>query len=38
VAFEGVGGPVAFDANGDPQGKTCVVGTVRGGKIVLGRN
>jgi branched-chain amino acid transport system substrate-binding protein len=38
VAFEGVGGPVAFDANGDPQGKTCVVGTVRGGKIVLERN
>jgi len=33
--FEGVAGPVAFDANGDPQGKTCVIGTVHGGKIVL---
>jgi len=36
--FDGVGGAVAFDANGDPKGKTCVVGTVRGGRIVLGRN
>jgi len=33
--FDGVAGPVAFDANGDPQGKTCVIGTVHGGKIVL---
>jgi branched-chain amino acid transport system substrate-binding protein len=35
--FDGVGGPVAFDVNGDPQGKTCVVGTVHGGRIVLDR-
>ncbi|HEV7590176.1 MAG TPA: ABC transporter substrate-binding protein [Longimicrobium sp.] len=35
--FDGAGGPVAFDANGDPQGKTCVIGTVRGGRIVLER-
>ncbi len=34
--FDGVAGPVAFDANGDPQGKTCVIGTVRGGRLVLG--
>ena len=34
--YDGVAGPVAFDANGDPQGKTCVIGTVHGGKIVLG--
>ncbi|HEU4559740.1 MAG TPA: ABC transporter substrate-binding protein [Longimicrobium sp.] len=33
--FDGVAGPVAFDANGDPQGKTCVIGTVRGGRLVL---
>lgn len=35
--FDGVGGQVAFDTNGDPRGKTCVIGTVRGGRIVLGR-
>lgn len=35
--FEGVAGPVAFDANGDPRGKTCVIGTVHGGRIVLAR-
>jgi branched-chain amino acid transport system substrate-binding protein len=35
--FDGAGGPVAFDANGDPQGKTCVIGTLHGGKIVLER-
>jgi branched-chain amino acid transport system substrate-binding protein len=34
--FDGVAGPVAFDANGDPRGKTCVIGTVHGGRIVLG--
>lgn len=34
--FDGVAGSVAFDENGDPQGKTCVVGTVHGGRIVLG--
>lgn len=34
--YDGVAGPVAFDANGDPQGKTCVIGTVHAGKIVLG--
>lgn len=34
--FDGVAGPVAFDVNGDPQGKTCVIGTVRGGRLVLG--
>jgi branched-chain amino acid transport system substrate-binding protein len=34
--YDGVAGPVAFDASGDPQGKTCVIGTVHGGKIVLG--
>ena len=33
--FEGVAGPVAFDANGDPQGKTCVIGELHGGRIVL---
>ena len=36
--FDGVAGPVAFDANGDPQGKTCVIGTVRGGRLVLSGN
>jgi branched-chain amino acid transport system substrate-binding protein len=36
AAFDGVAGRVAFDANGDPQGKTCVVGTVHDGRIVLG--
>jgi branched-chain amino acid transport system substrate-binding protein len=35
-AFDGVAGRVAFDANGDPLGKTCVIGTVRGGHLVLG--
>jgi hypothetical protein len=35
-AFDGVAGRVAFDANGDPLGKTCVIGTVRGGRLVLG--
>lgn len=35
-AFDGVAGSVTFDANGDPQGKTCVVGTVHDGRIVLG--
>ncbi|HET7229421.1 MAG TPA: ABC transporter substrate-binding protein [Longimicrobium sp.] len=34
--YDGVAGPVAFDPNGDPQGKTCVIGTVHAGKIVLG--
>lgn len=36
--LEGVAGNVAFDANGDPRGKTCVIGTVHGGRIVLGTN
>jgi branched-chain amino acid transport system substrate-binding protein len=35
ASFDGVAGPVAFDANGDPKGKTVVIGTVHGGKIVL---
>jgi branched-chain amino acid transport system substrate-binding protein len=35
-AFDGVAGRVAFDANGDPLGKSCVIGTVRGGRLVLG--
>lgn len=33
--FAGVAGPVAFDANGDPQGKTCVIGAIQNGRIVL---
>jgi branched-chain amino acid transport system substrate-binding protein len=37
AVFDGVGGSVAFDGNGDPRDKTCVVGTVRGGRIVLER-
>ena len=36
IRFDGVAGPVAFDVNGDPQGKTCAIGTVRGGRLVLG--
>lgn len=33
--FEGVAGPVAFDAHGDPVNKTFVVGRVQGGRITL---
>jgi branched-chain amino acid transport system substrate-binding protein len=35
ATFAGVAGPVAFDANGDPQGKTCVITRVQGGRLVL---
>src|SRR5207247_1277568 len=32
--FEGVTGPIAFDANGDVAGKTVVIGVVRDGRLV----
>ncbi|HEU0015349.1 MAG TPA: branched-chain amino acid ABC transporter substrate-binding protein [Longimicrobium sp.] len=34
-AFEGVGGRVAFDANGDPRDKQIAVGVIQDGRIVL---
>ena len=34
-AFEGVSGPVRFDANGDPVGKPFTVVVIRGGRFVL---
>ncbi|HET6762034.1 MAG TPA: ABC transporter substrate-binding protein, partial [Longimicrobiaceae bacterium] len=34
-ALDGAAGRIAFDANGDPLDKTCVVGTIRNGKIQL---
>ena len=37
-ALEGAAGRIAFDANGDPLDKTCVVGTIRNGRIQLDRN
>jgi branched-chain amino acid transport system substrate-binding protein len=33
--FEGVSGPVRFDANGDPVGKPFTVVVIRGGRFVL---
>ena len=36
-AYQGVAGPVAFDAQGDPREKQVVVGEIRGGSIVLAR-
>jgi branched-chain amino acid transport system substrate-binding protein len=34
-ALEGAAGRIAFDENGDPLGKTCVVGIIRNGSIQL---
>ena len=34
-AFAGAAGPVAFDANGDPQARSIAVGQIRGGSVVL---
>jgi branched-chain amino acid transport system substrate-binding protein len=35
--FQGAAGAVAFDANGDAAGKTCVITTVADGHLVLAR-
>lgn len=34
AAFQGVTGPIAFDANGDVPGKTVVIGVIRDGALV----
>ncbi|MDB4950312.1 MAG: putative high-affinity branched-chain amino acid transporter, amino acid-binding protein [Gemmatimonadetes bacterium] len=37
-ALEGAGGRIAFDADGDPLGKACVVGILRNGTIQLSKD